>query len=420
MNSPHPQAHAFVSAARASCILAPLLCLAPAFAQDEQLRISGYGNAHYMDHNGTPRIVGQRDLDDAFLQLREFSLFLDYTVSDRLTISTEIEAGSSGNVFTANYAYFEYQATDQLRLRAGKILVPFLWYNENKPNYRQTLMSQPFTASLLAPVNGTPMITHGFGWSDTGAMLAWTTDAGDRGILDVKGSVINGLGSDTQILDDNTITLDDGGMMPTIRPRDGLLQNRYSNELRDNNSNLATTLKVTYVDSELPIEIGVSWYRGAWDPEGNQDLGIYGVHLNYTEDDWMLRSEWVTAHVQQQAGLNPGGPASNISTGDYNMQAWYAELSYVPLRWEDGDDDCFIRVIARYDDVDTNDKVAFTPWDRSRVTLGTEYQFTSNSRFRLEWQRQSIHSFGNAPAPYVNAGGDDTIEMVMASVIFWF
>ena len=40
----------------------------------DKMLISGYGNTHYMDHDGVPKMVGKKDLNDGFFQLREFRL----------------------------------------------------------------------------------------------------------------------------------------------------------------------------------------------------------------------------------------------------------------------------------------------------------------------------------------------------------
>lgn len=129
----------------------------------------------------------------------------------------------------------------------------------------------------------------------------------------------------------------------------------------------------------------------------------------------VLKGEYVTAKVEQDPA--PAPLAINAATGDYQMMAWYAELSYVVVRYKG---EKYLRLIARYDDVDTNDKAFFTPWDRSRVTGGMEFQFAPNARFRYEWQRSEIHDFQRAPQPYKDAGGKEKITMNMASVIFSF
>ena len=77
-------------------------------------------------------------------------------------------------------------------------------------------------------------------------------------------------------------------------------------------------------------------------------------------------------------------------------------------------------MIVRFDDVDTNDRVAFTPFDRSRITGGGEWQFARNTRFRLEWQRSQIHDYQMSPPPFGGAGGAEVITMFMGSLIFSF
>jgi len=408
---------------------------------DGRLNISGYINGHYMNHNGTPKLVG-KDLDKPLFQMREASIFADFSLMDNLLFSTELETSydfssksTSGrdDRFEAlfNYYYFDYDVassfdwdTDKygsLSVRGGRILVPFLAYNENKPNFKQYLMSQPFTAQQLSPVNNAAISFQQYGWTDIGASVNWTYAFEDAGLFDLKLSIINGLGSESDALDANSVQL---STSPTVRPRDGLYANKSDwNEFRDNNNDKAFVAKASFSPFSVPLDIGVSYYNGAWDNDENNDLSMYGVHLNYSRKDWSLRGEYVQADVEQTAGVNPvvqPGPASlNTTTGDYQMNSWYVEGSYVPFRYGENDNR-YVRLVARYDDVDTNDKAAFTPFDRSRVTLGTEWGFIDNVRMRYEWQRHNIDSFENAPTPYVAAGGKEQINMQMLSVIAYF
>lgn len=407
-------------------LLLPLLLAAgvqPAVGQD-RLRISGYGNAHFMNHDGTPTLVGSTPMDRSFVQLREFSLYFDFAITDRMLASVEFEAGDNGNRYTANYAYLDYQVSDQLSFRAGKILVPFLSYNENKPNFRQYLMSQPFTAWTVAPVVSVPLEFHGIGWSDVGVMVDWTVETGTAGLLNLKAALTNGLGSESDVLDDNTVQLDAGMMQPVVRPRDGLIQNEETVELRDNNSDKATVVKVSFRPAGAPLQLGFSWYRGDWDEASSRSLQMYGVHLDLLAQRFGLRGEWVLADVEQDAGIDivaaaglVGPAAINTSTGNYQMQAWYVEGSVVPAIWRR---DGLWRIVARYDEVDPNDQAGFTPFDRRRVTVGTEIQLAASTRLRYEWQRATLRDWANAPAPYVAAGGKEAIQMHMPSVIFSF
>ena len=211
---------------------------------------------------------------------------------------------------------------------------------------------------------------------------------------------------------------------PTVRPRDGLIQNETNNDLQDNNNNKATVVKATFKSLLVPLDFGVSWYRGAWDPASSKQLQMLGGHVNLLARNWTVKGEYVTADVEQDAGVNPVadaglmGPAPiNTTTGDYKMNAWYVEGSVIPVRWVGSR---FLRLVARYDDVDTNDKAVFTPFDRARITVGVEWQFALNTRLRYEWQRTELHDFANAPGPFRDAGGEEKVIMNMASVIFSF
>jgi hypothetical protein len=408
----------------------------------DRINISGYGNTHFMTMDGMPRRASGSDINDATVQLREFSLFVDANVAEGVIASVELEAGDNGNNYSANYAYADIDISTMLHswdsddfgnlsFRIGKILVPFLSYNENKVSFKQNLMSAPFTAQNFAPVIPFNDNFHGAGWADVGAMLNWNYIVGELGIVDLKAAIFNGLNSDTDVLDDNTLQLKatttmSMGMMtstfqPTVRPRDGFLQNE-DNKLRDNNDDKASVVKLTCRSLDLPLEFGASWYRGAWDDDSENDLQMLGAHLNLVARDWSLKGEYGIAHVEQEEGINPisQGPAAiNRSTNDYNMQAWYVEGSVIPFRYGE-DDNNYLRLVFRFDDVDTNDKADFTPWDRWRITPGMEWQFINNSRLRYEFNHAEIENFGEAPQAYKDSGGTKKVQMHMASFIFSF
>lgn len=406
----------------------------------DRLHITGYGNIHLMDHEGTPKFDGERDLNDPLLQLRELSLFIDFDVAENIVASAEVGVANNLENQNLNYAYLDFDVASMIQqwdadtfgnlsVRAGRFLVPFLSYNENKPSFKQHLMSQPFTAWQLTPVVQSPPDYDGLGWSDTGIMLNWSRLVGDSGVVDFKLAIIKGLQSNEDVFDANSARLDTGltvmgkPFQPTVRPRDGLAQNEASNDFHDNNGNKAVVLKSSYSFIAFPLDVGFSWYRGAWDNSGDQFIEMYGPHFNYLARRWTLKGEYVRADVEQTGGINivtQMGPAAiNTSTDDYNMLAWYLEGSAIPFFYG-AEDGRYVRLIARYDDVDTNDEAAFTPWDRSRVTLGTEWQFCSNARLRYEWQQHTIHSFSDAPSAFKAAGGKKHIDVHMVSAIFWF
>ncbi len=287
-------------------------------------------------------------------------------------------------------------------------------------------MSQPFTAWQLSPVNNIAIDYECFGWTDFGAMVNWQKSLESGAQVDLKFALINGLDSSDVTLDGNTVQLDPGtGMTPTVTPRDGLFMNRPHKKFRlgDGNDNMAKVGKFSYRFANQPLDVGLSWYQGKWDESEENDLSIKGAHLNYLKKNFSLKGEYVVADVEEEAGLltttAPGPVAINTTTGDYQMKAWYIEAAKVLYRYGPSSEK-YIKAVARLDDVDTNDKAIFIPFDRSRVTLGAEWEFAKNIRTRYEWQKSRIDDFHNAPGPYIAAGGEQDVTMHMASIIASF
>ncbi|PCI46087.1 MAG: hypothetical protein COB51_07930 [Moraxellaceae bacterium] len=458
---------------------------------DGRVNLSGYINAHYMKHDGMPEFL-ERDPNEALIQVREASIFADLLVTDNLLFSTELETSydlSDKNASgrdkrlkgALNYYYFDFDIAamrdweldglGNLNVRFGRILVPFLQYNENKPNFKQTLMSQPFTAWQVVPSNNAAIDFEQYGWTDFGLMLNWSREF-NQGILNLKVAVINGLGVEGAVLDTNEVTLSSTMMMamsmgsdmdssmgssmdmdpdmsssmdssmdmdsdmsssmdtsmdtmmavhPTVRVRDGLHNARSDwDDNSDINSDLAYSAKLTFTPYALPLNIGVSLYSGAWDEDADQNLTMTGIHVDLTQPRWHVKGEIVRAEVEQTAGLNPvvamGPSGVNISTGDYSMSASYLEGAYSVKKYGDNNSQ-YVKLVLRYDRVNTNDEASFTPFHRSRQTFGVEWQFVKDVRLRAEHQRHTLEDFENAPGPFVAAGGEEEITMDMLSII---
>ena len=107
----------------------------PAHAQlmdNDKIRVNGYSNFEY---EYSPSNVGRGDRNGSF-DAQEFDLVFNILPSDRLRLSTDIrwEHGVAteegrGNL-AISHGFAEYTIVDALRMRAGKILVPFGIYNE--------------------------------------------------------------------------------------------------------------------------------------------------------------------------------------------------------------------------------------------------------------------------------------------------
>jgi len=423
-----------------------------------RVNLSGYINAHYMKHEDMPVFVN-RDPNEVLLQIREASIFADISVTDNVLFSTELEASYDFSDKNAsgrderfkgvlNYYYFDFDVgtmrdwdldgMGSLNVRIGRFLVPFLQYNENKPNFKQSLMSQPFTAWQVVPSNNAAIDFEQYGWSDFGFMFDWSKEFGP-GIFNIKGSIINGLGVDGDVLDTSEVTLnstmmmamDDGmgmgmgmGMMavnPTVRVRDGLHNARSEwDDISDSNSDVAYSAKISFAPYAMPLNIGVSWYSGAWDKDADHSLTMTGIHVDFIKPRGHIKGEIVRADIEQTAGINEveamGPSGVNTSTGDYTMSASYVEGAYKV--WQYGaQKERYVKMVLRFDKVNTNDEASFTPFHRTRQTYGVEWQFLHNIRLRAEHQRHTLEDFDNAPPPFSAAGGGEEITMNMISII---
>ncbi len=70
------------------------------------------------------------------------------------------------------------------------------------------------------------------------------------------------------------------------------------------NGKFAVVGKLSFMTSRFPLDVGFSFYHGAWDPTGSQGLSMFGLHANWISRNWTFRTEWVQAKVDQVAGIN--------------------------------------------------------------------------------------------------------------------
>jgi hypothetical protein len=130
-----------------------LVAAAPVQAQfGDRFRINGYSSFEWeyqiSDHNH-----GRGDKNGSF-DADLFDIVLNVQPTDRLRVAADLtwEHGAAsedgrGNV-AAEYAFAEYKVADALRLRAGKMFVPFGIYNEihtAKPAF--TVIDEPFATN---------------------------------------------------------------------------------------------------------------------------------------------------------------------------------------------------------------------------------------------------------------------------------
>lgn len=121
---------------RFSCVLVPMLAgilaVAPAKAQglDDDLRINGFVSQGYLNTDTVDYLIPNSV--DGSAQFTEAAMTITATPTDRLRIAVQFLArtfGPSSSV-TLDWGYGDYRWRDALGVRAGKVKLPYGFYNE--------------------------------------------------------------------------------------------------------------------------------------------------------------------------------------------------------------------------------------------------------------------------------------------------
>jgi hypothetical protein len=139
--------------ALSTAVALALVSAAPAQAQlSDRLRINGYSNFEW-EYQVSNHEKGRGDKNGSF-DADLLDLVFNFQPTDRLRVAADLtwEHGPAsedgrGNV-AAEYAFAEYKVADALRLRVGKMFVPFGIYNEIHTAKPATLIiNEPFATN---------------------------------------------------------------------------------------------------------------------------------------------------------------------------------------------------------------------------------------------------------------------------------
>ena len=326
----------------------------------DRLSFGGYGEFLAEEYNG-------RD-DDRFDALR-WVMYFGSRFSDRWIFNSEIEiehgstdaasatTSSNGSV-SIEFAYIDHLLTDQIALRGGVVLTPMGFVNERHEPTTFLPAARPQTETRIIPSTWRAIGAGAYG--QTGP-FAWTAYA------------INGLA---------------GGRFNASGLRGGRQKaNRASSE------NVALVGRVDYVD--IPgVIAGFSAFQGnsgAGQPEG---LGttIFDLHAEWNEGPWNVRGLFAQADVDDTAAFN----ARNLANTGENpglaerLEGWYIEAGFDLLSLTDDYANQTLDVFFRYEDIDTQAKLApGTPAgggvDDTFLTYGLNYRPLDQVVLKLDY-----------------------------------
>lgn len=236
---------------------------------------------------GPPAVIGS--LPEGTSRLRGFSaeavgLFAATKVGEDSEFIMDVNyrgLGASVGEMRIQYAYLETALPWDLRLQAGKVTIPFGYFNTRRfyPFQRVELSPPTFQAGIL----GLPI-------ADIGAVLTRRFEAGDWG-ADLRLFGVNGYGSVP-------------GSTATFRNPSTPGGLAFSRNLGagNNNRDLATGGQAALTRAGLG-EAGVSYYHGAWDQSGERLLQMVGLHTHLTPGRFDILAEALHLDVEADQGM---------------------------------------------------------------------------------------------------------------------
>ncbi|MDE2293094.1 MAG: hypothetical protein KGL53_13520, partial [Elusimicrobia bacterium] len=172
--------------------------------------------------------------------------------------------GSSVKETLIQYAFLDQRLPWDVDLKAGKVTLPFGYYNTRRfyPFQRVSLTAPLFQSAIL----GLPI-------ADVGAVASRRFPLGPVD-LDVRLFGVNGYGSTPSSSTTFRSASLPGGLS-------------ISNNLSGSNNNRDIAVGGQLALSRGPgAEWGASYYRGAWDKSGERLFQMVGTHVHWTPGGW--------------------------------------------------------------------------------------------------------------------------------------
>jgi len=309
--------------------------------------MAGYGDVSYISADGG---------NDAFAS-RFIPIFL-YQVNDKIHIESELEfgIGEDGETETElEYADLHYYLTDSTVITAGKFLLPFGQFGPNlHPSWINRLPSMP---GIYGGHGGngtmTPLLPL---LSDVGVSASQTINLGGESRLFIDAYMVNGPKDDFE---------------------DGELHGaEFEPSNSDNNDSKALGGRIAY--AWLPrLEVGASFYQGAYDPGGNLDFMATGIDFNYIAGFYTVRGEYIKTEMDKQEV-----PADPVTQEDRN--GWYLQGSW-QARQLNIDSLNPVELVLRRSEINKID-------GGERWTVGANYWLSPSTALKLAFEDTSLDS----------------------------
>ncbi len=317
-----------------------------------------YDKPYLRDDSGGVSVGGYMDMefewneggDNTFDQHR-FIPFLTAHVSERVTVSTEIEYEHGGNVggdgeLKLEYAVMDFEVTDALSFRGGVILSPLGSFNLLHDSPLNDLTARPVVSRQLIPST----------LSESGMGLFGESALGEDWIVSYEAYLVNGF-------EDGLIN-EDGA----LRVRGG-----RGSQKSDNNRNKALVGHLG-LSPAVGTTLGASVHSGNYDADDEHRVTIAAFDAKTALGPFELQGEVASVQADVDADAHPG--AAESQRGAY-AQANYHVLHDALMPGS------VMTLVARGDWVDFDSD---TDGDSQEgLTFGINFRPTEETAFKADY-----------------------------------
>lgn len=314
--------------------------------------MAGYGDVNYIDPENSNSVFTSRFIP----------IFL-YQLNDRIHIEAELEfsLGEDGETETElEYANVHYYLTDSTVMTAGKFLLPFGQFGPNlHPSWINRLPTLP---GIYGGHGGngsfTPLMPV---MSDVGisAQQVFKINNDSRVFLDLY--VVNG----------PKIEAEEEGHDEAEESFPGV---EFEPSNSDNNNSKALGGRLAY--AWLPrLEIGGSYYQGAYDDAGDLDFTAIGIDFNYIASYYSIRSEYIKTEADARNDADNG-------TNSVDRDGWYLQGAW-QMRQLNIDYLNPVELVLRRSEINKID-------GGERWTVGANYWLSPSATIKLAYEDTSL------------------------------
>ncbi len=343
-------------------VLTLLLLSTAALASDRPAVPGGIDDKPYLGRGGADVMIGgymdhefEWTEDSSTFDAHRYVPFITARVSDRVTVSTEIEFEHGGNVgadgeLKLEYAVMDFLLGEHVSFRGGVILTPLGSFNLRHDSPLNDLTARPVVDRQLAPST----------LSESGMGFFGTFYPTDDAVLSYEAYLLNGF-------DSGVISGDEGERVLRIRGGRG-------SQKADNNDDKAFSGSLGY-SPFMGLNTGVSVYTGKYDDAGEKRLTIAAFDALASIGDLELQGEAVTA----TADVDETEPLlADAQRGVYLQAGWHVLHDAVM-------DGSLFTLVTRWDAVDFDTAVDGDA--ETGLTFGVNFRPTEETVFKLDWNR---------------------------------